>query len=62
MELKTCLAASDYITKQFDACAKFFGNPMTITFVSEEEMRLLPPSGGAKSYTLIKPDGSACCG
>ena len=62
MELKTNLAASDYITKQFDACAKFYKKPITISFVGEVEMFSLPPSGTAKSYTLLKPDGGACCG
>ena len=62
MELKTCLAASDYLTKQFIACSEFYKNPLAITYVSEEEMRELPPTGGSKSYTLIKADGTACCG
>ena len=62
MELKTCLAASDYIIKQFNTCIKFYENPTRIIYVSEEEMRTLPPSGGMKSYTLLKPDGTACHG
>ena len=62
MELKTCLAASDYIIKQFNTCIKFYENPTRIIYVSEEEMRTLPPSDSLKSYTLLKKDGTACQG